>query len=307
MAKDTAFLPAVKLSFPSGQGINEDRAVCVKRADVRLIAAFDGCGGIGGRRYPQLQNRTGASIASRLYADVLREWFKHGAGLPRASAAEDLTALFSQASREFCARYLETESSVITGSMVHTLPSTAAIAVVNETQAALYWAGNTRGYLLTEDGLTQLTTDDYTVSCDTFDSLRRDTPISNYLCADQPFALHAQTIALPQRGMFILATDGAYQALSTPMHFEAMLLDTLALAASGKQWKKLLRETLHACAADDVTLILQPFGFAVYEELAPFFDKRRRHMKQAYILPADQAGQNEMIALRSLWEMYRKE
>ena len=308
MAKQPAFLPALKLSFSAGRDFNEDQAVCLQRSGVRLAAAFDGCGGVGGRRYPHLNHHTGAYIASGLYANCLKEWFEDNAGaLPLADTADGLSALFARSARDYNARYLELRPSAVTGSMVRTLPSTAAIALLYGREAALYWAGNTRGYLLTAAGLKQLTEDDLATRRSAFDSQFLDAPISNYLCADQPFALHEKTVELPEKGFLILATDGAFHALPTPMHLEALLLDTLEQSSSQRQWKALLTEELLARAADDVTLIIQPFGFQAFDELKPHFDKRRRHVRQAYILPAEQAERENMTVLRTLWEMYQKE
>ena len=308
MAKNAAPLPALKLSFPAGQGLNEDQILCMKRPDLRLLAAFDGCGGVGGRRYTHMNNRTGAHIASGLYARCLKQWFKENAkSLPLETVADDLDTLFSSASKAYNAKHLEQTTSSVTGSMVRTLPSTAAIALLHRHSATLYWAGNTRGYLLSMDGLKQLTRDDTATQGSAFDSLYLDAPIANYLCADQPFHLHETTVDLPKKGVLVLATDGAYHALPTPMHFEALLLDTLEGTAAKKQWKARLQTELLKRAADDVTLILQPFGFAAYGDLGAYFDKRRRHVRQAYILPADQAAPDDILRLRSLWEMYEKE
>lgn len=308
MASSIAGLPALKLSFPAGQASNEDHAICLRKAGVRLLAAFDGCGGVGGRRYPQLENRTGAQLASGLYAMRLEEWFlENAASLPRRHTARELDALFLRAATDYHERYLAPAPSAVTGSMVRTLPSTAAILMQYPGSAALYWAGNTRCYLLTADGLRLLTADDTLAPSDAFESLYLDAPITNYLCADRPFSLHERRFALPKQGVLVVATDGAYHALPTPMHFEALLLNTLEGTAQKKQWKRALREALQNSAADDVTLILQPFGFADYAELSPCFDQRRRHVNQAYILPADQAGADARLTLKALWEMYLRE
>ncbi len=306
MAKQPAFLPALKLSFSTGREFNEDQAVCLKHAGVRLAAAFDGCGGVGGRRYPHLNHHTGAYIAAGLYAGCLKEWFLDRTR-PISGTAGELGALFQQAAQEYAGRFLSGTPSAVTGSMVRTLPSTAAIALLDGKDVTVYWAGNTRVYLLTGEGLRQLTQDDLAARRDAFDSLFLDAPITNYLCADKPFTLHETTVALPEKGLLVLATDGAFHALPTPMHLEALLLDTLEQASSKKRWKTLLTKKLSSCAADDVTLIVQPFGFQVFDGLKPYFDKRRRHVKQAYILPAERAERESMTVLRSLWEMYQKE
>jgi hypothetical protein len=308
MQNDRAALPALKLSFPAGQEPNEDHAICLRQAGVRLLAAFDGCGGVGGRRYPQFENRTGAQIASGLYAMCLEEWFmENAAALPAEQTAETLDTLFLKTAKDYHERYLNLTPSAVTGSMVRALPSTAAIILQYEGSAALYWAGNTRGYMLTDAGLLELSTDDTVTPSDAFESLYLDAPIQNYLCADRPFSLHEKRFDLPRRGVLLIATDGAYHALPTPMHFEALLLDTLAGASGKKQWKQALREALQGRASDDVTLVLQPFGFADYGELAPYFDRRRRHVNQAYILPADRTDADTRLTLRTLWEMYQRE
>ncbi len=307
MAKEPRFSPAVKLSFAGGHNHNEDRAVCVDQAGLRLLAAFDGCGGVGGRRYPHLNNHTGAYLAAGLYARCLEQWFADHAAPPGKVTADELTLLFAHTAARYQAEHLRLAPSAVTGSLVRTLPSTTVIALYNKTQAALYWAGDTRAYLLTEGGLRQLTADDLATPADAFASLYADAPIANYLCADRPFSLHETTVALPKAGILVLATDGAFHTLPTPMHFEALLLDTLWLSDSKKQWKKLLKEQLSACAADDVTLLLQPFGFAAHDEMRRAFDKRRRHVRQAYILPAEEAAPGNHLALKSLWDMYQKE
>ncbi len=308
MASKKAALPALKLSFPAGQAPNEDRAICLRQSGVRLLAAFDGCGGVGGRRYPQLENRTGAHIASGLYAASLETWFEtQAASLPVPHIAQALDTLFLDAARDFDTQYLSTTPTAVTGSMVRTLPSTAAIFLQYKDHATLYWAGNTRGYLLTGQGLRQLSTDDCTAAGDAFESLYRDAPINNYLCADKPFNMREVDIPLPKQGVLVLATDGAYHATPTPMHFEALLLDTLSGTSTKKQWKRALGDALHTNATDDVTLVLQPFGFKAYSELDSYFDKRRRHVQQAYILPAAQTSADARLALQTLWDMYRKE
>ena len=308
MTTNMAFLPALSLSFAGGQNQNEDRAVCADCADLHLLAAFDGCGGVGGRRYPHMDNHTSAYLASGLYADCLRTWFyENAAVLPQKDTANALTTLFSKTAKAYQARHLDHAPATVTGSMVRTLPSTTVIALYTGQEVTLYWAGDTRGYLLTAAGLRQLTKDDLALPCDALDSLYTDAPISNYLCADRPFALHEATFALPREGLLLLATDGAFHGLPTPMHFEALLLNTLCAAASQEQWIAQLQNSISACAADDVTLLLQPIGFTSYPSMRHHFDKRRRHVHQAYILPAEDAASDNLLALRSLWEMYQRE
>ncbi len=41
-----------------------------------LVGVFDGCGGIGSRRYEILNSKTGAYIASRIVGECVAEWFE---------------------------------------------------------------------------------------------------------------------------------------------------------------------------------------------------------------------------------------
>ena len=41
-----------------------------------MIAVFDGCGGIGSRRYALYDDKTGAYIASHTVAQVAKKWFE---------------------------------------------------------------------------------------------------------------------------------------------------------------------------------------------------------------------------------------
>jgi hypothetical protein len=115
-----------------------------------------------------------------------------------------------------------------------------------------------------------LTEDDLASQRDAFDSLFLDAPITNYLCADRPFTLHEKTVELPEKGLLVLATDGAYHALPTPMHLEALLLDTLEQAASKRRWKTLLTQSLPPAPRTTLRLILHPSVFLPFEDSRPF-------------------------------------
>ena len=68
--------------MPCGQ---ESAAACKKktrktlghvmRGNCAVAAVFDGCGGIGSRKYPRFMDHTGAYMASRAASGALHDWF----------------------------------------------------------------------------------------------------------------------------------------------------------------------------------------------------------------------------------------
>jgi len=61
-------------------------------SDYGYIAVFDGCGGLGAKRYAELSNKTGAYLAARLTAQTTLDWFKEnfkGKDIPNAETQEN--------------------------------------------------------------------------------------------------------------------------------------------------------------------------------------------------------------------------
>ena len=85
MRQQRAIQP-LELRFTIKKGENEDEGLAILRDGQCLLAAFDGCGGMGGRQYKLLDNLTGAFIAARLYADTLEMSF---ASMPEGPMPSD--------------------------------------------------------------------------------------------------------------------------------------------------------------------------------------------------------------------------
>ena len=304
----------VMLRFTIKKTDDEDDGCIVKAGSLQMFAAFDGCGGMGGRQYQLLENRTSAYIASHLYSDTVQKWFMKNAA--QYEHLEDLTilkadleSLFHDEAIRFKKKYLDREPSSVVGSMARTLPSTAVIAITSkqEKRCAFFWAGDSRGYLLSGGGLRQITQDDLATGADALENLYSDSAMKNYLNADVPFTLHEKLIELNERTVIVVATDGVFSGLPTPMHFEALLLDTLAASNSIGDWENRLNDGLRAVATDDVTLLLHPFGFENFKALKAEMKPRGDTLNREYITPCVALMQDAPESLRALWKAYREE
>ena len=274
----------------------------------------DGCGGLGSRRYPSCGNFTGAYVASRLAARFMAQ---EAAVLPFPSGKEEgeifvreCSSAISRTFEEYLSR-LESgnPSPKIVGTMQRPLPTTLAGAFLRQREEGLEvlfaWAGDSRGYVLDEDGLHQFTADHVRGNgANEFVTLYQDRPLSRLFYAGGDNRPELRHTVLRKPGLVILATDGAYSGLSTPMEFEMLLLDCLVKALHGKSWKTKLTNRLGKMASDDATLILLPWGFSSFEEMQETLLSRRARLQKAYITPVRTRKKYDFAQTR--WEEYRQ-
>ena len=145
----------------------------------------------------------------------------------------------------------------IKGSSVRTLPSTAAVALIQHgNEGSMFvtaiWAGDSRVYIMDSMGLAQLTVDDTTVT-DPMINIYEDGILKNILCSDKPVKLHTKTIKMDEPFIVFSATDGCFGYLSTPMEFEGVLLETLLKTKCVADWENELAGSIGAVAGDDHT------------------------------------------------------
>ncbi len=297
----------IQQAVTPGQG--EDSFAVSKKEEYLLLCAADGCGGLGSRRY--LCGSTGASIASRTAVGVIENWQRAGEIPEDEEAAgfwlRELQFLldneFHRQAADLCR---DDSASRIVGSMQRTLPTTvcALSADTAKARGAFFWAGDSRGYTLDADGLHQYTRDDARGNPDAYEGLLLDRPLTNFICADRDTRLNGCGFALPEKGLLLCATDGVYNALSSPMELEMLLLDTLLHSFSMGSWKKELEKALCLQPQDDTTLLLSPHGFASFRDMQQYFRPRYRVLKDEYIKPICRRN-HEQDTVRALWQRYR--
>lgn len=273
--------------------INEERA---------LIGAFDGCGGAGAKQYRKLQGKTGAYIASRVAAATVKEWFNE-AGEAEGDISQSMKAMIRKNLR-LCSD-VGAEESKLVSSMVKTLPTTAAIALIQEENAWIrvdyLWAGDSRVYLLNADGLAQLSVDDLSVP-DAMKNLYEDGVMTNVISLSKDFKLHHGTLYLDKPGIIITATDGCYGYLSTPMEFEYLLIHELMAAPNVAQWEHSINKALAQVAGDDYTLVAAALDFGSFSKMQQTLFERERELYRGFI---KSLSGSDLQKKMDIWDRYK--
>lgn len=283
-----------------------------------VLCVADGCGGIGSRRYEKLDGHTEAYMASRLVTQTTQAWVAamDGKALPATAAEAQIYATelaqtlcrklttFHEQHRNTCGAH------VIMRGLQRTLPSTLCAALIDAREpdrlsTVFFWAGDSRGYMLTPNGLMQCTADHVSGHADAMENLYRDARLSNMVNADGDFHIDAFGLTLPKPCVVITATDGSFGYLPTPMEFELLLLTTLEASADLESWQRKLSKALGRYASDDSTLALAFFGVESFSQLRDEFAARRAQLQARYITPVRRRKQSIDYA-RGLWEEYRQ-
>lgn len=274
-----------------------------------ILAAFDGMGGAGSATYAIRDvPRTGAWIASRLARKTFDEVVAE-LGLPRIAGNADRARAFeahlhqriAKAFTEYAARLDTGGSRRLGGKLIRRLPTTL-VALIYEQDGenvvvTTIAAGDSRAYALSPNtGLQQLTTDNLTTGADALKNLRDDSPISNCINADTEFTLNVKTVVAPAPVLLLVATDGCFNYVPTPAHFEWIMLDTLAQSVSEDDWSEKLQKELGRITADDMSLALVAAGWSSVRDAAAAFEGRAASVRSKYIEPLDTL-RNDLDAL----------
>ena len=73
----------------------EDCFALLDDSQSAFLCVADGCGGLGSRRYPELNNQTGASLAAGLVVEAASGWWRQGQTTPHTleQGQKTMTAL----------------------------------------------------------------------------------------------------------------------------------------------------------------------------------------------------------------------
>lgn len=272
------------------------------------MAAFDGCGGMGAKKYPSAGNRSGAKLASliaafitdRFYSDMLFR-FDH-------TDAERLCVLMSEKFRDVKKGIDIVGGFRIGGNMFRELPTTVSMVAMqmhseNELLCEYIWAGDSRGYFLDQKGLCQVTEDDLDTDEDAFSNLRSDAKLSNVVNADTDFVLHEKQLLVSSPALIISASDGAFGYYNTPMEFEFLLLHSMMHATDLKQWGMNLTAMVVPYTGDDFTILIAGYGFSDLQSCKAYYQERYQNLFKEYIQPMQKDADED--AMMQLWMKYR--
>jgi serine/threonine protein phosphatase PrpC len=313
----------------AGEGEDADPILRVG-PDLGLLGVFDGMGGAGGRVYETPDGRhTGAYIASRFARNVVErlmlelikpEWNLDGPG----TAAELHRVLASSLAARLAE--LKAPETSLRSKLMRALPTTMTLAVLQRTDPSagsyachLFWAGDSRAYVLDPDaGAMQLTTDDLRSGGDAMRNLTDDSVMSNCISADTEFHVNHRQVELQAPFLLLCATDGCFAYVRSPMHFEHLLLSTLQAARNANGWQRALEAAVTAITGDDAALALLGLG-ADLDGFKRRFKDRTAELQRRYTEPLDeldgkvQRAEQELAALKTrraeagaeLWGAYR--
>lgn len=284
----------------------EDSFVYAVNDNAFMNAVFDGCGGSGARKYDRFKGKTGAYMASRVTAGAAKDWFGECCAVPGLPFSPDTLKSKICEYLSLC-KTVGGRTSGIKGSLSKDFPTTAAMTVTKLEGGVLVadciWAGDSRCYMLNEDGLFQLTADDIGGQ-DAMENLTVDSVLTNVITTSHDFELRARRITIEKPCILFAATDGCFGYLSTPMEFEYLLEETLLKAQCMDGWQNRICEELEKFAGDDFTLSASVIGFGSYETLVKKLSPRASQMLATYINGIDDMTLEEKTAM---WQEYKKE
>lgn len=299
-------------SVISGEMIDEkgeDSYSCKCTDKKGFIGVFDGCGGIGGKRYEKFDFHTGAYLASRAAALATHEWWsQYNTGelaitLLKENISDKLQILKKLG--ESVPGQISLKGSLSSKSF----PTTASIVTYDfrgEPSCTFIWAGDSRGYILDKDGLCQVTKDDIDSDGDAYSNIEGDARLSNLISADKEYYLHEKKISLSAPCVLVSSTDGCFSYFQTPMEFEYLLLSTLMFSNSIYEWETKMKKYLYKQASDDYTMAVLICGFHKFKEIKLYFGNRFQRLKNYYINPLFTARKtNSDIDIGILWKEFR--
>lgn len=275
-----------------------------------IVGVFDGCGGLGSRRYPEYNNKSGAYISSRIVSVTVMKWFEEtcNANFKLSlnnvkDVCEDLKKVILS-ELKLCEQ--KTNINGIKGSMTKNFPTTSSIILFEHKNETLYsyyiWSGDSRGFILNEYGLAQITKDDIADESDAFDNISNDSCLTNVISAKNDFKLNRNVISCKSGCILITATDGCFAYFATPMEFEYMLTDTLLKSRSIDEWKCRINSFIKKYTADDYTIGIVVYGYDEFKKLKKNYIKRHEFIKNNYINKLSNADKNKA---KQLWDEYK--
>lgn len=304
---DTMFVSAGEMIPDNG----EDSYSYAVNDKFGFVAVFDGCGGIGSRKYEEYDNKTGAYVSSHTVSKSMLDWFEKFSESNAAITDKNANIMGEEIRKQFTEKLKGIEkgtaSTAIKGSLAKSFPTTASAIVFkhksDKMQAAFLWAGDSRGYLLTNTGLKQLTVDDIEGEEDALSNLTSDARLSNMVYAGGDFKINSKVHECPREGILISATDGCFGYFKTPMEFEYMLLNTLVSSENIDDWKNKLSDYILKYTGDDYTLAVTVYGYKNFKLLKKMYAERERMLRLKYI---SQLGDADDEKLEKLWDEYKE-
>lgn len=298
---------------PLGDSGEDAYAYDFTRSDIHAFGVFDGCGGSGAWKYPEFMNASGAFVAAQTVSKVFLDWVS-GLSSENVADADLLSSQFHTVTQQALTRLKNSCAPMgVSGSLVKSFPCTASAALLapaekdNLLLSALN-TGDSRTYVLTPLGLTQITRDDSRGRPDPLDSLRDNPPLSNLLNADKEYTVKVEQVLLSTPCAVICATDGIFGFVRSPMDFEYLLLHTLLESATLTEFEAKFKAAIIELTGDDSVCVMAFYGWGGFGKLQKSMNNRYLQMKKI-IDSIDSASdaQEADTMIRQIWDSYKQD
>lgn len=276
-----------------------------------FIAVFDGCGGIGAKRYmTDIDTYTGAYLASRACAYKTSEYYdENGSFRFDEQDAVQLKSEYKKILSDIKNKYSNGGFGLKGSLASKSFPTTASVISVKYENKTLFaeflWVGDSRGYVLDDFGLKQITKDDLYGDVDALSNISNDAGLSNVINSDTDFEIHSRFIKTSKPSLFISATDGCFGYLPTPMHFEYVVLNSICQSNSVNEFEDRIKSFLAKVSGDDFTIGIIAAGFESFDSMRMYFLRRENYVYDNYIKYLDGSDNDEVKS--ELWEKYKKD
>ena len=257
-----------------------------------VLGVFDGMGGAGAAEHPSDfsteagEHKTKAYIGSRIIRQSILDAISENAEIALNDNFQDvLKEIITQRYKAEKDKFPPKSKIGLRSSLIKDYPTTLALICLskesNEYIVDSYWAGDSRNYLWTSEGLFQVSKDDLQGNLDPLQNLKDDAPMSNCIHADGPFYINHKKIKIDCKEKIILisATDGCFAYFDSPMDFELCLIDTLRKSSNETEWKERLDDIFKDVTGDDFSFSIGCIGFENFGEVKKKFKKVRSSLQ----------------------------
>ena len=292
-------------------------------ANTKWLIICDGLGGSGATKHQIIEDgepitRTSGYCGSRIVACALDSCFDrltNSGFIPNTLFGENreqnakfmLNMLKEEIKAALQYKINEWNIQPVRGRTLRTFPTTMSAAVIRENEdsvdAFVMWAGDSRAYFLSPSKGLQMLTQDDAYNSDT--AMLSSSEMYNCICYGWPFFFNYAYYTFDEPGILFCCSDGCFDYLKSPLHFDWLLMHTLTENVEleeGKEFPQCVAEAMmtniYRTIGDDTTMAGVFIGIEnpqdlkdAYEERLPYINEKALKMNDAImtIRECDQA------------------